>query len=181
MPAYSPDCFCQLPTILVHPVKIAYIILAHKLPDQLVRLVKKLNTGDTSFFIHVDKKSSYETYKRIADSLSVYKNVTFIKRYKTEWGQVSCIKAQLEGIEALLAGGNEFDYAINLSGQDYPIKSNNYIQKILRESSSASYLNYFSAPDPRAERWSVRHIKWHIVFGKHHFVLPRDYSLNHRF
>jgi len=38
-------------------MKIAYIILAHKNPDQIKRLVLRLNTEGTSFFIHIDKKA----------------------------------------------------------------------------------------------------------------------------
>ena len=41
-------------------MKIAYIITAYKLPDLLVRLVQRLNTEETSFFIHVDKKTDEE-------------------------------------------------------------------------------------------------------------------------
>ncbi|MBN3879805.1 MULTISPECIES: hypothetical protein [unclassified Nostoc] len=35
-------------------LKIAYIILAHKYPEQLARLIHQLNTKDVSFFIHID-------------------------------------------------------------------------------------------------------------------------------
>lgn len=37
-------------------MRIAYIILAHNYPEQLGRLISKLNKDDVSFFIHIDKK-----------------------------------------------------------------------------------------------------------------------------
>jgi len=62
-------------------LRIAYIILAHKLPGQLVRLVRKLNTKDTHFFIHVDKKTGDETYKGMTEPLREYENVFFLERH----------------------------------------------------------------------------------------------------
>ena len=38
-------------------VRIAYIISAYKLPQQVSRLVHRLQTETSSFFVHVDKKA----------------------------------------------------------------------------------------------------------------------------
>ena len=67
-------------------MKIAYIILAHKLPAQLVRLVKRLDAPGTHFFIHIDKNSDNEVYKQIVSDLSLMKNVFFLKRFESPNG-----------------------------------------------------------------------------------------------
>jgi hypothetical protein len=36
---------------------IAYIVLSHSLLEQTLRLACRLNTDESSFFIHVDKKA----------------------------------------------------------------------------------------------------------------------------
>jgi hypothetical protein len=38
-------------------MKIAYVVLAHRYPDQLIRLIHRLNTENASFFVHFDKKT----------------------------------------------------------------------------------------------------------------------------
>ncbi len=36
-------------------MKIVYIILVYQLPEQIIRLIKKLDTPDVSFVIHIDR------------------------------------------------------------------------------------------------------------------------------
>ncbi len=158
-------------------MKIVYIILAHKLPEQLVRLVKKLNTDTTSFLIHVDRKTDKENYGKMVGSLGAYDNVHFLKRRVVNWGTFSHVQATLDGIREALTLNLEFDYAFLLSGQDYPIKSNEYIHKFLEESNGKSYLEYFSLPN---EIWKNenggmdRIIYWNLFFlGRPRKIFPR--------
>ncbi len=46
-------------------MRIAYVILAHKYPEQLVRLISQLNTNDVSFFLHIDKKPDDKFYHQV--------------------------------------------------------------------------------------------------------------------
>ena len=39
-----------------------YLILAHKNPQQLYRLIKALDDGKSQFFIHVDSKTAIEPF-----------------------------------------------------------------------------------------------------------------------
>lgn len=150
-------------------MRIVYIILAHKLPEQLVRLVRKLNTDSTSFLIHVDKKTDDETYNKMIAPLSKYENISFLPRYRHDYGGYNSVRATLDGIQKLLVSGEHFDYVILLSGQDYPVKSNSQIDQVLKESGGQSYMEYFSLP---SERWGdgdggLTRIKcWHFnLFG----------------
>jgi hypothetical protein len=160
-------------------MKIIYIITAYKLPDQLVRLVKKLNTDDTSFFIHVDKKTDDETYNRMVSPLSDYANVTFLKRHICYWGQLGHVKAKLEGIKEIITRNIQYDYINLISGQDYPIKSNLHIQKVLQRSEGKSYLNYFTYPDPLAEKWEERFAYWNFYWLRWHFIFPKADIFEH--
>jgi len=156
-------------------MKIAYIILAHKLPEQLVRLVKKLYTDTSSFLIHVDKKTDNETYQKMVDPLCDYKNVGFLKRHVNNWGAFGHVKAALK---------LEFDYAILLTGQDYPIKSNTYIHQFLEDSGQRSYLEYFSLPNEiwANENGGMDRINfWYLYFlGRPHKILSRSYLPSHK-
>lgn len=131
-------------------MKIAYIILAHKLPKQLTRLVHKLNAGDVSFFIHIDKKTDNQIFEEIKTSLNTFNNVYFMERRVCNWGEFNIVRITLDGIYKILGSGIKYDYAILLTGQDYPIKSNMQIQKILSENSGRSFIEFFPLP---SERW----------------------------
>ncbi|MGF1986665.1 MAG: hypothetical protein RMY62_002115 [Nostoc sp. ZfuVER08] len=60
-------------------MKIAYIILAHKYPEQLKRLIHRLNTENVSFFIHIDKKVEAKIYHQVVTLLKDFTNVFFSK------------------------------------------------------------------------------------------------------
>jgi hypothetical protein len=164
-------------------MRIAYIILAHKLPEQLVRLVSKLNTPANSFLIHVNKTDESGVYHRAKEALHHCANVRFLKRRVVRWGTFSQVQAVMDGVREALTSGFEFDYAIFLSGQDYPIKSNEYIQKFLEESQGKSYLEYF--PLPASIWWREnggldRINYWHLYFGGRPRKILRRFDLPHQ-
>ncbi len=127
-------------------MKIAYIILAHKNPDQIKRLVLRLNTEGTSFFIHIDKKSNNKIYENIVDDLSPLSNVYFLKRFKIFWGDFSIVKATIEGIKEIFKTNTSFDWLILLSGQDYPLKSNSKIQETLLLNEGKLFISHCNYP-----------------------------------
>lgn len=131
-------------------MRIAYIILAHKYPEQLVRLVSRLNTGETSFFVHIDQKTDDEIYHQVVTRLSGLSNVYFLKRYKYYWAEFGSVSATLEGIKEIFKRKVPFDYVSLLTGQDYPIKPNRQIEKFLQKSEGKSIIAY--EPLPRS-RW----------------------------
>ena len=160
-------------------MKIAYIILAHKLPEQLVRLVKKLNTDSASFLIHIDKKTDKETYLKMVKPLSEYGNVRFLKRHLSNWGTFGCVQPVLDGIREALS--MQVDYGILLTGQDYPIKSNEHIHKFFEESKGQSYFEYFALPDDaysKRENGGMDRIDyWFLYFlGRPHKIFRRSFK-----
>ena len=80
-------------------MRIVYIILAHKLPQQLVRLVKKLNNDFTFFCIHVDRKADRETYRGMVDPLRTYENIRFLYRHKRYYGDFNHLGATLDAFQ----------------------------------------------------------------------------------
>ena len=65
-------------------MKIAYLILAHKNPRHLQRLINALQYDNTAFFIHVDAKvNNLDEFKLFKS----FDNVYFIKRrVDVQWG-----------------------------------------------------------------------------------------------
>lgn len=130
-------------------MRLAYILLAHKLPKQIVRLVKKLNSPTTTFLIHIDKKAPLDTYIEVAEALAPFENVHFLERYTRYYGDYNHLRVSLIGIRKLIELCIPFDYVILITGQDYPIKSNEQIETFLDASGQKSFMEFFLLPDKR--------------------------------
>jgi Core-2/I-Branching enzyme len=154
-------------------LKIAYIILAHKYPEQLARLIHQLNTEDVSFFIHIDKKVARKIYHQILTQLQDFPNVYFIKRFNSGWGSFDAVRATLEGMKSIVKTDTYFDYVIHLSGQDYPIKSNAQINKFLQQNKGKEFLEYFPLPCSKWKGGGLRRVDyWHIRWKDEYLCVP---------
>jgi len=147
-------------------MKIAYLILAHRYPEQLFRLVDRLETKNVCFFIHVDKKVDAVLYQFIRDHFAGKSNVHFIKRFKCYWAGFGIAQATLQGIKEIVESGLDVDYIALMSGQDYPIKSNAFIQQYLSDRAGTSFIEHLAYPHHswESEKGGLDRVeKWHFV------------------
>ena len=157
-------------------MRIAYIILAHNYPEQLARLIFKLNTDDVSFFIHIDKKTDKTIYYQMFNQLNKLSNVFFVKRYNSHWGSFNLVKATLEAINVIGKTGLKFDYVMFLSGQDYLIKTNAYIKRFLKKNQGKEFIEYFSLPYSQWKEGGFLRIEyWHIFWNGQYFCINDPY------
>ena len=126
-------------------MKPAYIISAYKRPDLLFRLVEAL--GDVPIAVHVDLKS--DIFPKVQSRFHAAPNVTLLHRHLCHWGLFGHVKASLEGTAWFLE--TEADYAILLTGQCYPIKTQQEIVADLRDLEGRSILENTAFPKPE---WS---------------------------
>jgi hypothetical protein len=156
-------------------VRIAYVVSAYKLPDQLVRLIRRLHTETSSFVVHVDRKTDHAVFERMVSGTRELGCVEFVDRHVCHWGGFGHVRATLKGLERLYADGRAFDYVVLLTGQDYPLRSAAEIERRLAGSGERSFMSYW--PVPR-EAWSGRGgldriERWHAVWRHHlHVWMP---------
>lgn len=129
----------------IKTVKKAYIILAHKNEQQVQRLIDTLDDKNSMFFLHVDLKASNATFKKI---FTMDTRVNFVRRVKTKWGGFGLVEATLKAMSDIRKSGN-FDKIILLSGQDYPIKSNEEIDLYFQNSRFNIFMDHFPLPNHR--------------------------------
>jgi hypothetical protein len=110
---------------------IAYLILVHRYSDQFKRLFKSIHDPSNHYLIHVDKNSGPELEADIRQFLSAYPNSAVLDGQKALWGGYSLVDAELRGMAQLLTMGAEWEFFINLSGQDFPLKSQKQITRYL--------------------------------------------------
>ena len=158
-------------------MKIAYIISVYKYPEQLVRLVSRLNHSDASFFVHVDKKAADSVYQKAVESSRHLPNVHFLKRYRCYWGGFGHVQATMEGLDEIFRRDIPFDYAILLTGQDYPIKTNEQILDFLKRNKGNSFMHHFPLPTDQWDDTGLARVEnWHLRWFGRHLVFPGDLS-----
>ncbi len=159
-------------------MRFAYIISAYHRLGQVTRLVKRLDTGNACFFVHVDKKTDGREYRQLVASLRDLP-VHFLDRHTCHWGGFGHVRATLKGVDELCSGSIAFDYAILLTGQDYPIKPNSYIERFFEAQHPRSFMGVSSLPsDSWSPRGGLDRVEYrHLRFYGHHVQLPIKRSL----
>jgi len=126
-----------------------YLILAHKNPKQLYRLISILTYQNTKFVIHIDADSDIEKFKCLFQKRS--QDVFFLADRKvTKWGSFQIIEATIVGLQYIEDILPDTDRVTLLSGQDYPIKTNKYIHQYFDANKEKIYMEFFSIP---CEKW----------------------------
>jgi hypothetical protein len=121
-------------------MKIAYLVLAHNQPDHLFRMINALNTENSSFYVHIDKKSDIAIFNP-----SQYPKNVFFQPDRTliSHGGFSMVPATL-GLMKEAFKDDQNNYFIFLSGWDYPIKSKESIHKFLSNSYPMNFLSFYA-------------------------------------
>jgi hypothetical protein len=154
--------------------RIAYIISAYKLPAQLERLVRRLAGPDVSFFIHVDRKTRRAVYEEMTARTRGL-DVVFLPRHVSHWGGFGHVRATLKGIDHVVSARVPFDYAVLLTGQDYPLRSSAAIAGFLGDSGGRSYMSHWRLPFAAwSGRGGLERIEdWHLItYRRLHLGLP---------
>ncbi|MEP7318389.1 MAG: beta-1,6-N-acetylglucosaminyltransferase [Panacibacter sp.] len=113
-------------------MKIAYLIAAHNNYRHLQKLINALSNGDSTFYIHIDKKSLLPNVKD--DKIFYIKN-----RVNVYWSGFSQVRATLNLMEEAIKGNH--DYYAYISGVDYPIKPNTYLYEVLKKGNEYIQIN----------------------------------------
>ncbi|WP_461451420.1 beta-1,6-N-acetylglucosaminyltransferase [Mucilaginibacter sp.] len=151
-------------------MRIAYLILAHKEPELLKRLVSKLSNADADIYIQLDNKSNINEFRQIGNVENTY----FInKRIDTVWGNYSIIESTLIGFKQILKASRDYTHINLLSGQDYPLKPIKEIQDFLFDNQDKTFMRLLSIDDNEWLQGNERIAKY--SFGD--FRLPGKYSL----
>src|SRR4051812_8251666 len=122
-------------------MKLAHLLLAHTGPQQLERLITRLQHPDAHCYIHLDLKTDIKPYLFLAQK----ENVSFIKkRIKVYWGGYSIVQATLNGFEEILASGIDYGFINLMSGQDYPIRSIDAFHDFLSANPGKIFMHFLS-------------------------------------
>ena len=127
-------------------MNIAHLILTHKNPAQLERLLKNLDHPNFDFYIHLDRKTPLEPFEYLA----ARPNTTFLQnRAAVYWADFGTIQATLNGFREIAIG--QYDYINVISGQDFPLKTADHIYTYIAERKGAEFITCESIEGPWKE------------------------------
>lgn len=138
-----------------------YLILAHKNPLQLGRMIERLDDGASKFFIHLDAKTPIEPFAACLEG----GHIRFIEpRERCVWGDFSIVRATIHLMEV---ASKEQGVFILMSGQDYPIQSQGYINAFLESNKEFDFIEI----EPLEEKWKPKMVKdklehYHILHSE---------------
>jgi hypothetical protein len=121
-------------------VKIAFLILAHKEPQQVAKLVDVLSSEGDIVLVHLDRSSGAEGFQHLP---------LIAERQAVTWGGYGMIRAT----NALLSAANDFDFAYLLSGQCFPLRPVSWLKSQLRD--GRDRIEAARMPNPWRPMWRL--------------------------
>jgi hypothetical protein len=134
-------------------MRIAYLVLAHRLPEQVARLVRALDAPGSAFFVHFDRRSGAAPLRRLQDELAGCENVRFVPRRRVSWASWSVVAATLDSLFELERSGADPAQTVLLTGQDYPVKPAAQIARWAARQPGTAFIRHRALPIPE---WSPR-------------------------
>ena len=139
---------------------IAYLIMLHDRPEQALRLLRAVVAPGHTYVLHVDRRAPAEVAAAIDAGIRELPTASRLPSMRGTYNGWGLVDIHLRGIRrALEAPGWEF--FINLSAQDYPLRSQDAIMAALRPHLGASLLDLVDQREqwpgslPRIERFYV--------------------------
>jgi hypothetical protein len=144
-------------------VRLAYVISAYKLPRNLIRLSRRLAADGETLAIHVDARTPRRVYEEMTAGLDGMPNVHFLERHRSPYASYGHVEASLKGLALLRRLDDPYDFAVLLTGQDYPIAPLAEIRAQIESQRGRTFMQHFPLPEPSWHRGGMPRLeRWHF-------------------
>lgn len=142
LPRPQPDSMTVLNST-EPPARVLYLLtLNGRAVRQVRRLIKALYHVQSYFFIHVDSRQDY-LFRELLPLETQFANIRLSRwRLSTIWGGASLLSMMLHCMEEVLdiVDWNDWDFFINLSESDFPIKTHKELIAFLTKNKKKNFL-----------------------------------------
>lgn len=172
-------------------MKHAFLIMAHKQPELIERIVEKIEAQNHFIYIHYDAKSP--DFNRISNIRDTHRNITVLDRMNVRWGMFSQTLCELNGFRSMFSSENRYDYYHLISGQDYPCVTVDTFDSFFEKNAGTSFMKLDTEDETieyrkkkfpyRLENWylndkldaSILGVKLYKIFNRLTKIIPRPY------
>lgn len=133
-------------------MKVCYFIQTHKNLQQINRLtqtIKRLSPYSQIIISHDSKHCNFDF-----TSLKSFSGVNVLQAQRAR-GDFSLVQGYLDAVDWLFKQNIEFDWLINLTGQDYPTQPLSQIESLLAESDCDGFIEHFKVFSEQSH-WSIQ-------------------------
>jgi hypothetical protein len=154
-------------------LKLAFIILAHRDPDNVARLAERVGATGATVAVHYDRKASGADFAALHSRLAGSPNIVFAERVDVTWGQWSIVRATLNAIAALEATKIDFDYVHLMSGMDYPIRPIEWFDAFLTRYAGTEFVEAVNIRERSWVRGGLEHERYQYLHV-HNWQIERE-------
>ena len=165
-------------------MRIAYLIITHQNLGQFKRLFRAAYASDNLYLVHVDVKSEPTYHRGVADFLAAYPNTRVMPSANCRWGGYSMVDIELQAVRQLLEWNDDWKFFVNLSGQDFPLKTQAEIKAFLDGREDNNFITVFDEefigrwvnPYPlfRPRQTSRNHLNAHTRVERYYWEVPHS-------
>ncbi len=87
----------------------------------------------------------------IRDFLASFSNAHLLESQNVVWGGYSMVDVELRGIKELLKISADWDFFINFSGQDFPLRSQDFIEDFLSQNEGTDFIQILDQAKERPD------------------------------
>lgn len=128
----------------------AYLILVHKNPGQLRKLITLLDDSRNDIYVHIDGKASFDPDE--FKSVCRFSRLVFIvPRLKVYWGGVNSMRCELSLLREAVSAG-PYSYYHLISGMDLPIKDQDTIHDFFDRNEGKEFFDFWEMDEDIYER-----------------------------
>jgi hypothetical protein len=130
---------------------LAYVILVHNNPKKVEALVDALSDPTVFIYLHIDLSAPDSFKTSIRKLAKSRQNIAIMPtEFAISWGHISLLWVEFRAFFDLL-DLIDFDYVINLSGSDYPLKSAKTIYQHLERRPGSNWIYWNDGS------WQIEH------------------------
>jgi core-2/I-Branching enzyme len=139
---------------------IAYLIMLHDRPEQALRLLRAIHSPEHAYIVHVDSRAAKEVSAAIDAGIGGLPNAQRLPSGRGTYNGWGLVDIHLRAIRGALETLG-WEFFVNLSAQDYPLRSQDEIAAALRPHVGHSLLDFvdqradWPGSLPRIERFYV--------------------------
>jgi hypothetical protein len=146
-------------------MRVCYHIQSHRDPEQITRLVRTLLRESPNALVHI----SHDRRGPALDAVTLHSfGDVVIVPADGGYGDFSHVDRHMQVIEWLLETGTEADWLVNITGQDYPIRPIEAIERELAASDADAFLEFHPGLGDGA-RWPAYRVRSRYYFRHHRF------------
>ena len=133
---------------------LAFGLKMHSSPHQAEQLLRTIYRPHNVYCIHVDKKADEAVFRPMKSIASCLSNVFFTDRISFVYGSFDSIRTELRTMVCALSSEVRWKYYLNLAGQEFPLKTNLEMVRILKIYNGTNDIESFPMPERNRERFT---------------------------